>query len=164
MPTTPHTPRPHPNRTRFFLYLLIPCLTACQTLAPLPPTDLTQPGWQVRRGQAVWLTSHHGTELAGDLLFASHPDRHSLLEFTKASWPLVLVRLTPDAWKLESDSTGQRHSGRGSPPPRSAWLVLPLCLAGKPPPAGWHFSRDSANGWTLSHHRSGEQLSGYLLP
>jgi hypothetical protein len=163
MPRHMHQPPPH--RIRLFLLLLvIPWLAACHTLAPLPPVDLTLPGWELHRGQAVWHSPDKSTELAGDLLVASRPDGHALLEFTKASWPLVVVRITPDAWQLESAATGQRRSGRGTPPARSAWLVLPRCLAGAPAPKGWSFTREPDNGWTLEHPRSGESLHGYLLP
>jgi hypothetical protein len=126
--------------------------------------DLSQPGWQVRRGQAVWLTSSQGTELAGDLLLASRPDGQILLEMTKASWPLVVVRLTSRTWQFESASTGQRRSGRGAPPPRSAWLVLPRCLTGTPPPTGWDFTREAGDGWRLQHRRTGELIYGFLIP
>lgn len=163
MPMPSHSPHPTPGRTALLLCLLLASLTACQTVSPLPPVDLAQPGWQLHHGQAVWRHAHQGTELAGDLLVASRPDGHTVLEFTKASWPMVVVRLTPNAWQLESASTGRRHSGRGSPPARSAWLVLPDCLAGLPPPAGWHFA-PTEEGWALEHPRTGEQLHGYLLP
>jgi hypothetical protein len=164
-----HRPSPmpmprHPILSGFILWLLLPCLVACRSLAPLPPADLSQPGWQLRHGQALWLPSFQGTEVAGDLLLASRSDGHALLEFTKASWPIVLVHLTSKSWRLEAGSTGQRYSGRGPPPARSAWLVLPRCLAGEPAPAGWSFTPDTEEGWELTHHRTGEQIRGYFLP
>jgi hypothetical protein len=164
LPMSRSMPPAPTNRRGFLLWLLLPSLTACRTPAPLPPVDLTRPGWQVRRGQAVWLASSQGTELAGDLLFASHPDGQIILEFTKASWPLVVVRVTSNGWQFNSASTGQSRSGRGSPPSRSAWLVLPRCLAGAPAPTGWKFAHESQEGWRLEHRRTGEQVYGFLLP
>jgi hypothetical protein len=160
----PHHSPQRPILSSLFFWLLLPCLVACRTVAPLPPADLSQPGWQLRRGQALWLPSRQGTELAGDLLFADQADGRAVLEFTKASWPLILVQVSPQSWLLESVSTGQRHSGHGTPPARSAWLVLPRCLAGEPPPAGWRFSSGPEEGWSLTHPRTGEQIRGYFLP
>src|SRR5687768_6419551 len=64
-------------------------LNGCRTPANLPAVDLAQPGWQVRQGQAVWTTGVSGPELAGELLWATHPDGRFVLQFLKT--PITMV-------------------------------------------------------------------------
>jgi hypothetical protein len=122
------------------------------------------PGWNVRRGQAVWRSTHSSVQLAGELVYASNPDGQILIEFTKTPLPLVVVRITSVAWQLEFIADDHRFTGPGQPPPRSAWLVLPQCLNNHTAPPGWIFNIDADNNWFLGNPRTGEQLDGYLLP
>src|SRR5687767_15391395 len=64
-------------------------LLGCRATFDLPPVDLTQPGWQVRQGQAVWRPSANGPELTGELVWAAHPDGRFLLQFFKT--PITMV-------------------------------------------------------------------------
>jgi hypothetical protein len=161
--------RPPPADTplriaRVCLGLLALALVACRTPAPIPPANLDEPGWDIRSGQAVWLPSRQGTELAGELFVARHPDGQTLIEFSKTPIPIIVVQLTPEAWQLRFVSAGRRHSGFNPPPNRSAWLVLPDCLDQRPPPPGWSYAVDPDRNWTLENIHTGERLRGYLLP
>lgn len=139
-------------------------LAACRTPAPMPPADLTQPGWNIHRGQAVWLSSRQGAELAGELLFATNNNGDTLIEFVKTPLPVIVVRLSPETWQLEFATANRHHIGRNPPPARSAWLVLPRCLAGHAPPPGWSYEIDRNDNWVLDNQQTGERLRGYLLP
>jgi hypothetical protein len=143
--------------------MLLLC-AACRTTQPLPPVDLTQHGWVLRHGQALWRLPSTDTELAGELTSASHPDGTILLEFTKTPVTLVIARLDEQSWELNSPADNRNYRGRGQPPPRSAWLVLALALADRPPPANWEWNSSDSGDWRLTNPRTGEQIRGYWQP
>src|SRR5437879_10323028 len=73
-------------------------LTSCGTISPLPKVSLTDPGWSVRQGQAIWRPKRGGPELAGELLVATHANGAALVQFTKTPFPLVLAQKNGDSW------------------------------------------------------------------
>src|ERR1044071_2118887 len=75
------------SRRRFW-DLLLPvlasgCLSACGTARPLPAVNLSEPGWRVQQGQAIWRTRKNAPEVAGELMVATHPGGRTFLQFTK---------------------------------------------------------------------------------
>jgi len=137
-------------------------VSGCRTLPPLPEADLKQPGWVVREGQAVWLQKRGGTEIAGDLLVATRSGGDAFVQFTKNPFPMVTARTSGTQWQIESPLQNRRYTGRGHPPARIIWLVLPQLLADAPPPADWSWKHFDQMKWRLSNQSTGETLEGYF--
>jgi hypothetical protein len=157
------------DRCARFLSALIACSlilpgAACRTTQPLPPVDLTEPGWNLRHGQAIWHLPNSDTEFAGELTSARHPDGTILLEFTKTPMTLVVARLDSHSWELNFVADNRNYRGRGRPPSRSAWLVLALALAARPLPGNWEWHGSDSGNWRLTNSTSGEQIRGYWQP
>lgn len=139
-------------------------LTACQSLPELPKVDLSQPGWTLRQGQAVWHPRRHAPEIAGDLIVASHPDGQAFVQFSKSPLTLVSAEKTAYEWQVEFPLQDKRYAGRGKPPSRLSWLVLPEALSGAIPPQPWEWRVEKGGNWRLSNPKTGESLEGYLAP
>lgn len=145
------------------LFSLIVLLTACRTAAPLPKIDLSEPGWTVQQGQAVWRANSTALEIAGDLLLATNADGRMLVQFTKTPFPMIVAQTAPGFWQIESPAQNKHHTGRGAPPERLLWFQLPRALSGSTLPHGWSW-RTSPDNWQLENSATGESLQGYLLP
>lgn len=159
--------------------LCLLALAGCRTIAPLPPADLSQPGWTVRTGQAVWRAQRGAPELAGDLLVAVHAQGRTFVQFSKTPFPLVVAQTTPAGWQIHFAPNDRTLRGPGPPPPRFLWLHLAAgLLRGVPPPrnvecrAQTAEARDSvpapsappAGMWRWVNHVTGETLEGFLNP
>jgi len=136
--------------------------TGCRTMAPLPPIDLSQPGWQIRQGQAVWQTKRNAPEVAGELLVASGSGRKDFLQFTKTPLPFVVAQTAADSWQVEFPAENRRYSGRGEPPSRLGWFQLMRCLRGEVPARDWKFGSSADGRWRLANTVSGELIEGFL--
>ena len=145
------------------LLLLILC-TGCHTVKPLPPADLSAPGWRVQQGQAVWKPPQTRSELTGDLLLATHVNGNFLIQFTKIPFPLVTAQKTGDQWQIQFGADRYAWHGRGTPPPRFGWLQLPRALRDEHVGGGWKFTRAETNSWRLENPRTGETLEGEFFP
>ena len=144
------------------LAIALLCLaSACQTLGPLPPFNLKEPGWTVREGQAVYRRNRTAPDIAGEILVATRPDGSSFVQFTKAPFPLMIARTTATSWELQVPTQNSRYSGRGRPPARILLLALPRALAGQPLPKNLSWRAD-ANGWHLENRKTGESLEGFF--
>jgi hypothetical protein len=139
---------------------LLLALAACRT-PPLPALDLSEPGWHVRRGEAVWRANRDAPEIAGEMLLATNANGDALLQFTKTPFPLVVARTTAESWQMESPSRNKRRSGRGAPPSGVIWFQLPRALSGAALPDDWSWSL-SRYQWRLDHRPTGEWLEGYF--
>jgi len=137
--------------------------TGCRSLPPIPPADLTAPGWTVHQGQAVWKPNQFRPELAGDLILATNTNGDCLVEFTKTPFSLASARQCSDMWRIEFG--GGRHSwqGRGTPPHLFSWFELPRALAGEELSRSWRFTQTNAT-WRLENRRNGEWLEGAFPP
>src|ERR1043166_4713848 len=82
-----------------FLALLVAC-GACRTVLPLPPANLSQPGWTVRQGQAIWRSARKAPEIAGELLLATRTDGEAFVQFTKTPFPLVIAQTSGSDWEI----------------------------------------------------------------
>ena len=137
---------------------------ACHTLGRLPPVDFSATGWRVQQGQALWKPAANKPELAGELLLATHAAGGFHLQFSKTPFSLATAQLAGKAWQIELGSGEFRRRGRGRPPDRFAWFVLPRALREGRVEAPWQFERMTDNRWRLRNHRTGESLEGYLAP
>jgi hypothetical protein len=133
---------------------------SCRT-EPLPPADLSLPGWRLRQGQAIWRPTQSRPELAGDLLMAVNANGDYLVQFSKTPFTLASAQVIDGHWRIELG----RHSwrGRGTPPARFAWFQLPHVLAGAPPHAPWNFTNRVDQTWRLDDPRTGEFLEGQFF-
>lgn len=149
------------GRLGFFL-LIEAAITGCFTLSrSLPPVNLTDPGWKVQQGQAVWTLPHAGHDIAGDVIVAIGPEGSSFVQFSKSPFPLVIGQITSNRWQIEFPPQNKSYSGPGRPPKRLMWLYLPWVLAGNPPPSHWTWTNSPGN-WVLENHSAGEKIEGFF--
>jgi hypothetical protein len=125
---------------------------------------LSQPGWHVRQGQAVWQPPGDRPELSGDLLVATRDNGDSFIQFSKNPFPMATAQTTSGRWRVEFGSGTYTFGGIGQPPDRFPWFELGPALAGVHLTTPWHFEHTSTNNWKLWNHRTGETLEGYLSP
>ncbi len=143
------------------LLLLLLAAGGCRTLPPLPPVNLSQPGWTVRQGQAIWRPAGTSTELAGEILVATRTNGAAFLQFSKSPFPLVVAQQNSNEWQIEFSTENKRYSGRGNPPSRLIWLWLGRMLLGEPAPKKWSWRVDN-DGWRLENRVTGEAVEGYF--
>lgn len=137
-------------------------LVGCRTVPELPPVDISQPGWEVRQGQAVWRPKAKAPELSGELLWASHPDGRFLLQFLKTPITLVEAQGSEAGWQISFPPQGRSISGSGQPWERLGWLHLAGALQRRRIAAGWTFTQGNTRAWKFSNARTGEMIEGYL--
>lgn len=152
--------------------LLLIALTGCvsTTAPPLPKANLSEPGWTVQQGQAVWhrTPTRAGSQaqagpsdIAGDLILATRTDGSAFIQFSKGL-PLMIAQSTPGHWQIQVPTQNQRYTGHGKPPSRIIWFQLADALAGKPLAKGWTWNNNSGTNWRLVNRSSGESLEGFL--
>jgi hypothetical protein len=147
--------------SRLIGFILAANLCGCLSLRPLPKADLSQPGWTLRQGQAVWKPpGRTSPEIAGELLLATRTDGSAFVQFTKTPFPFIIAQSTSNRWQLEIPPQNKRYTEPGKPPARIVWFQLVNALAGKPLAHGWTW-HDSGTNWELKNS-SGESLAGYL--
>jgi hypothetical protein len=148
---------------------LLACLAAaafslgCRTVCEPPPVDLSESGWQMRQGQAVWRAGRNDTEVAGELLVATHTDGRALVEFTKPPVSLMTAYSGPAGWQVRFAHGQSYRAGRGDASRQPCWLQLPRALRSETLPAAWSYSR-SDGSWRLENKETGEVLAGYFSP
>ena len=128
----------------------------------MAPINLSEAGWKVRQGQAVWRPDGRSEEVAGELMVATHPDGRSLVQFTKVPIQMVLARRWSTRWEVHFPPNTVLE-GQGSPPARVIWLHLAHFLNGGEPPELWKAGREEQS-WKLENSTTGERLEGYLEP
>lgn len=137
---------------------------SCRSIPPLPPADLSSPGWRVQQGQAVWKPTKRRPELAGDLLFATNTGGDFFVQFSKTPFTLATAQVMNGQWQIEFGSAKYSWRGRGEPSSRFGWLQLPRALAGRSLGRAWQFERSATNLWRLENWRTGESLEGSFFP
>lgn len=145
------------------LFLLL--LLGCRTVPELPPVDLSERGWRVVQGQAVWKTDKTAPGLSGELVWAAHRDGRFLLQFLKTPITLVEAQGNDECWRISFPPQGRTLGGRVSSriSDRLGWLRLAQALQGKQPGGDWAFFRRDEL-WALGNARTGEMIEGYLRP
>ena len=139
-------------------------LGGCRMARPLPPANLAEPGWTLREGQVVWRRKTTDPEIAGELLVATQRNGETFLQFSKTPLPFVVARLTTNRWYIEFVTVQRKFSGHGQPPSWFGWLHLAGCVAGRSPPATWHWKKLADDRWRLENRASGERFEGFLKP
>jgi hypothetical protein len=136
--------------------------TSCGTTMSLPPVNLSEPGWTLRQGQALWRSHRDAPEIAGEILLATNSYGRTVLEFTKTPLPFVSVQTSGDSWQIEFVPQQRVFSGKGTPAPRLLWVHLARSLNGAKPPEPLRFERSEDHGWRLENPQNGETISGFL--
>jgi hypothetical protein len=129
-------------------------------MRPLPQVNLSEPGWTIRQGQAVWRTGKNSPEIAGELLLATSTDGSTFVQFTKTPFPFAIAQTTSNRWQIEFPPQNKRYAAPGKPPARIVWFQLSNALTGKPVAKGWTWQNSDSN-WQLKNS-SGESLEGYF--
>ena len=143
--------------------LLLALLAAsCRTIPPLPPVNLAEPGWTLQQGQALWRSQRDAPEIAGEILFATHPGGRTVLQLTKTPLPFVSAQTSGESWQIEFVPQRRSFSGKGTPTTRLLWIHLARALNGTKPPAPLEFKQAEPHGFTLENPKSGESISGFL--
>jgi hypothetical protein len=144
--------------------------------------DLTEPGWQIQQGQAVWRPSTDATEWVGDLLLAGHEDGRFWVVFSKNPIVLVTARRDGPHWRVEWPVRRRIESGEGASPPDQLWLYWaeqmteqmaerngwPITrdteerVVSERPSDVWEWAQPQPGHWVLLHRVRGERLEGYL--
>lgn len=144
---------------------LILLLTAsCRTLPPLPAADLSEPGWTLQEGQALWRSQRDAPEIAGEIIYAARPGGRTLLQLNKGPLPFLTAQTSGESWQIEFVPQERRFRGKGTPTPRLLWIHLARALSGVSPPASLKFEQTERNGFTLENTKSGERITGFLGP
>ena len=138
-----------------------PFIVGCTALPLLPPANLTEPGWTIYQGQALWRTKNDAPEIAGEFLVGLRENGQTFAQFTKNPLPMIIAQASTNHWQVEMPMQNKRYAGKGKPPKRLIWLYLPSVLAGQPPPAGWSWQQQSGDAWRLENTASGERLEIY---
>jgi hypothetical protein len=165
-------PNPSPGPERAFSHhrkplfailglLLLTTLSGCLTGPPLPEVNLSEPGWTIRQGQAVWQTGRKSPEIAGELLLATRADGSTFVQFTKTPFPVATAQSTAAGWKIEFPPQNRHFAAPGKPSARIVWFQLANSVEGKPAAKGWTW-RDAGANWELKNSSSGESLEGYF--
>ena len=144
--------------------LLVVCLPGCRSIGTITPINLSEPGWDVRQGQAVWQMPGDRPELAGEVILATNADGRCFIEFAKSPFPLVRAKCGNSRWEIEFPPQKLFFAGGGMPSARLAWLHVCRGLAGEEVRAPWHFERSAHGSWRLDNTRSKETVEGYIQP
>ena len=134
----------------------------CRTIPPMKAVNLSEPGWNLRQGQALWRTQMDAPEIAGEILFATHPDGRTVLQFAKNPIPFVNVQTSNELWQVEFVPQQKQFSGKGSPSVRLIWVHLARALAGQSTQSPLSITNSAAGEFTFVNRSSGETVSGFL--
>lgn len=135
-------------------------LSACLTGPPLPKANLSEPGWTIRQGQAIWHARREAPEIAGELLVATRTDGSTFVQFTKTPFPFAIAQTTSNSWQIDFPPQNRHFSAPGKPPVRIVWFQLANAALGKPVAKSWNWHNSETN-WQLTNS-SGESLEGYF--
>lgn len=144
--------------------LLMAVLAGCVTVNSLPEVDLSAAGWKVYNGQALWKPGANKPTLAGDLIAARHVNGDVLINFSKPPFPIFTARTAGNLWQLEFIERGRSYAGRGIPPQRFVWFLVPDLLEGAAAPGGWEMPERSAGRLSLKNRKTGEEILVVIDP
>jgi hypothetical protein len=151
-------------RLIFTCCVLLPLLVSvgCRSLQPIPAANLSEPGWKLQQGQGLWRTSEDAPEIAGEILFATHPDGRTVLQFAKNPIPFVNVQTSNELWRIEFVPQQKQFSGKGTPTTRLIWVHLSRALSGQKTQPPLRLERKSPDEFTFKNLSTGENISGFL--
>jgi hypothetical protein len=136
--------------------------TGCQ-MVPLPPANLSTPGWRVQQGQAVWKPTANRPEIAGDLILATNANGNCFIQFSKSPFTLATAQIADGRWQIQFGVDQFSWRGIGAPPNRFVWFQLPRAFLDVPVADNWHFE-SSSNNWRFENSHTGETLEGGFFP
>ncbi len=139
-------------------------LAGCATPGPVASLDLSEPGWRVLQGQALWTPQAGQPTLAGEWIAAANADGRRFVEFGKTPLTFVTARSGANGWRVEFPSRQLAFQGRADPPGRFGWLHAAEALSGDAPREPWTFTKDAGGGWRLENLRTGERIEAVLNP
>jgi hypothetical protein len=147
-----------------FLSLALVCLCGCYSHHPYPwPSyNLSERGWKVWNGQAVWKPRPTIPELAGDVMVAVNTNGSALVQFSKTI-PFATARLDGRHWQIEFPAGNRLYSGKYPLPSHFAWFQLPALAEGAPPSKHW-IEKGNLDQWEIVNRSGTETLRGYLNP
>jgi hypothetical protein len=142
---------------------LLLAVGGCATLRhPLPPVNLSEPGWILRQGQAIWKLPAGRPDVAGEVLLATRLEGKAYIQFSKTPFTMVVGQVTPEGWEVEFPPQNKRYAAPGTPPKRLIWLHFARVLSGKSPPKDWKWT-DSDGNFRLENPANGEAIEGYFV-
>ena len=139
-------------------WFIIAGLAACTSLRPLPEVDLSDPGWTLWNGQAVWKPRSDRPALAGDLIAARHTNNDILVCFSKPPLPIFTAQVAGELWKIDFLERERSYTGRGRPPQRFIWFRVPDLLSGAPAPPDWEVQTTANGQWSIVNQGTGESI------
>lgn len=116
------------------------------------------------QGQAVWHPRRGNPGVAGEIILATNLDGSAYVQFAKSPFSLAIAEKTPTSWQVEFPLQHLRHTGRGAPPARLIWFILPAAYAGVSPSPPWEWQHPERDSWRLLNPKSGESLEGFFNP
>ncbi|HEX3720393.1 MAG TPA: hypothetical protein VH595_20770 [Verrucomicrobiae bacterium] len=144
------------------LYLTLLCFCGCYSHRPYswPSYNLSEPGWRVWNGQAVWKPMKTIPELTGDVVVAVNTNGDALVQFSKTI-PFATARLDGRHWQIEFPAGNRVYSGHYPLPGHFAWFQLPALAEGNSLSKGW-VEKGNLDQWEVSRRHGSETLRGYL--
>jgi hypothetical protein len=137
-------------------------LTGCQTGPKLKPVNLSEPGWKLHQGQALWQQKRDAPEIAGEVVLAVHTDGRAFIQFLKNPLPLVSAEVGPNGWHIDFIPQKRSFSGRGIPPRQLFWLHLLRGLQEIVPPEDFTMWTTFEGGTRIEDKRTGETITLFL--
>jgi len=141
---------------------LICAFSGCRTGPPLPPVNVSQPGWELRQGQALWRSKKDAPEIAGEVILATNTTGRAFIQFLKNPLQLVTAQIAPEGWQIEFIPEKKHFGGRGRPPKPLLWLHLLRGLANARLPSGLQFGKLPDGGVRIENKGSGESITLFL--
>lgn len=126
--------------------------------------DLSDAGWTVWTGQALWTRDAERSPIAGEVIVARRTAGEVFVSFSKPPLPIFTARTLAGQWRIDLVDGGQSHAGRGKSPERFVWLDLPRLLEGGSPRGDWTSEKLAAGEWWIRNPETGEVIRLLLDP
>lgn len=139
-------------------------LISCRTPHVWDPINLSEHGWQVRQGQAIWQPERGRQEIAGELFYAAHRDGRTLVQFTKTPLNIITAHSDGGHWRIQFGPNHRQYSGIGQPPDHFAWFQLRSVFTDFTAGPVWTLTAQAPDEWRLAHQNTGETLHVFIAP
>jgi hypothetical protein len=114
-------------RTGIVISLLLTLfLAGCRTPTPFAPLDLSQPGWNQRQYQVVWLSKPGANEMVCDVIEARHTSGKTFLQVSKTPLVLATVQSEGGKWLVEYGPRPRSAKGATTPDAAHLWVLIAL--------------------------------------
>ena len=149
-------------KSSFAAVALVCCFAGCRTAPSVPPVNLSEPGWGLRQGQALWRSKKDAPEIAGEVILATNTTGRAFIQFLKNPLPLVTAQISPQGWQIEFIPEKRHFGGRGTPPRQLLWLHLLRALEQTRLPSGVEFGKIPEGGVRIDNKGTGESIMLFL--